>query len=155
MQQRREPMTVTALRGQIRRGASAAVLQRIAGSEADFLRLDAEYGLRRRREPVLKVTIVAPPQPARLLPERQAALLELVTETALAGEIFPSAQTIAKDLECSWLVVEKDLRALVGKGRIRSAWIRCGGRAVRRIELVGRGLATALPPPSHASGAAR
>jgi hypothetical protein len=159
--ERKEPLTVTMLRQHIRRGAIPSVLFRIAGSEAEFRRLANDYGLRRVGMPVtmpprssqpLPRLDVRPKQavvPVETLPDRQRALVELIEETAQRRDVFPPILSIADRMEVSWLVIESDLGKLCRKNIIRIETYRADGHAVRRIELVGRGLATALPPRSE------
>jgi hypothetical protein len=148
---RPEPMTVTSLRQQIRRGATLPVLYRIAGGSAEFDRLDVEYGLTPRRALPLRTAETAPP-PARdrrsdeFLPKRQGELLALIEYLARQGAVFPPVMAIAKLLDCSWLVVERDLRMLEKRQLILIGQYRCEGTPVRRVEIRGKGLQTALPP---------
>ena len=161
---RREPKTVTALRSQIRRGASEAVLCRIAGGEGELRRMRAEYGLELPKGldakpkpspwPALLVSRPAH-RPAGDMRGNQAVLLDMARSLAEAGEIFPPAHANARVLGCSYLVIERDLRVLVRKGRISVGWYRCQGVPVRRVTLVGRNLATALPPARAAEGRER
>ncbi len=149
---RQEPLTVTALRGQMRRGASDAVLFRIAGSEAEFRRLVLEYQLQPAHPlpPAAVPNAVRPPvKDANALSSRQALLLQLAEQTARDGDVWPPVLEIAALLECSWLVVERDIGRLARKGYIRVGAYRCNGRLVRRVELLALGIATALPPPER------
>ena len=161
---RREPLTVTQLRQQIARGASAAVLHRIAGSEADYRRLSAEYRLQgpptrsaaKGPSPARPAAAIAPPPapPKFTTWERRARLMKLVFSTAVAGEVFPPSAEVARLMAADTLAVEQDLRGLVRDGRIRVGWHCRDGEPARRIEVVGRNLFTALPPLDR-PGAAR
>ncbi len=161
---RQEPLTVTALRTYIRAGASPAVLFRIAGGEAEFHRLATDYQLRPLRATPAAFSETKPNTPTTApaarpplensdggpaLTSRQSLLLQLVEQKSRDGEVWPPPLELAALLECSWLVVERDLGRLVRKGRIRVGHVTCNGRPVRRIELVGKGFATALPPPNR------
>ncbi len=130
-----EPLLVTTLRQQIQRGASLVVLSRIAGSEAEYRRLVLAYNLR----PHVK----QPAKPVRLLPAGQSRLLEVITALAEASQEFPGAMALGRMLDCSWLVVERDLRWLARKGFIRVFHSEVKGRPVRRIAIAGTDLATA------------
>lgn len=149
MGERAEPRTVTALRQQIGRGASEAVLHRIAGSSGEFRRLVSEYGLRRIAGAAsASAAPVSPPipEPPKIAAwERRARLLRFILGTAEAGLVLPETPDLALELGGTTLQVERDLLALVRDGRVRvtSKW--CGDRAVRRVELLGRNLFTALP----------
>lgn len=157
--QRREPSIVTALRQQIARGASEAVLHRIAGSAADYRRLALEYRLSaahgapspRPRPPVLQPP--APPPPPRIAPwERRARLLRFILGTAEAGLVLPETPDLALSLGSTTLQAEQDLLALVRDSRVRVTSLWCGDRPVRRVELLGRNLFTALPALESARG---
>ncbi len=150
---RPEPMTVTHLRQQIRAGCTLPVLHRIAGSAAEFSRLDGEYGILPRKNLRTRPDDAPPPPPPvrdrrseDFLPRGQADLLALIEKQARAGEVFPGSVVIAKNLDCSWLVVERDLRLLERRQLIAIGYYRSAGSAVRRIEIRGKGLQTALPP---------
>ncbi len=163
---RREPSIVTALRQQIARGASAAVLHRIAGSAADYRRLAVEYKLRDAAvvgaAPTSSIVQPSPPAPApppKIAPwERRARLLRFILGTAEAGLILPETVDLAISLGSTTLQAEQDLLALVRDSRVRVTSMWCGDRPVRRVELLGRNLFTALPalaPPrgvSHGQG---
>jgi hypothetical protein len=154
---RREPLTVTQLRRQIARGASAAVLHRIAGSEADYRRLSAEYRLQGpavraaapRPAPTVSTSAVAPPAPESPKTtswERRARLMRFILGTAEAGLVLPETADLARELGLPTLAIEQDLLGLVRDGRVRVSSYWCVDHAVRRVELVGRNLFTALPP---------
>jgi len=151
MGERVEPRIVTALRQQIGRGASEAVLHRIAGSSGEFRRLVSEYGLRTIAGAAPAPPLAEPDGPTpikapKIAPwERRARLLRFILGTAEAGLVLPETPDLALELGGTTLQVERDLLALVRDSRVRvtSKW--CGDRAVRRVELLGRNLFTALP----------
>ena len=153
---RREPSIAAALRRQIARGASDAVLNRISGSAADYRRLAAEYKLGRAAvEPAAAAPpIVEPPPPApKVAPwERRARLLRFILGTAEAGLVLPETADLALSLGSTTLQAEQDLLALVRDSRVRVTSMWCGDRAVRRVELLGRNLFTALPALAPARG---
>lgn len=151
---RREPATVTQLRRHIARGASAAVLHRIAGSEADYRRLSAEYRLQgptvkaavARPAPSVSTPAVPPPAPPKPTSwERRARLMRFILGTAEAGLVLPETPDLARELDLPPLAIEQDLLGLVRDGRVRVSSCWCVDRAVRRVELIGRNLFTALP----------
>jgi hypothetical protein len=148
-----EPLIVTALRQQIRRNASDAILFRISGGQAEFVRLNLEYALKASGAITVKLNAasIATAERAERLPERQRLLLQMAELKARDREVWPGARELAAILECSWPFIERDLFRLVRKGHIRIGSQLCDGRSVRRIELVAAGIATALPPPKKAA----
>lgn len=158
---RREPSIVTALRQQIARGASDVVLHRIAGSAAEYGRLALEYKLRPApvAAPSPPSAPVAQPEPPAASPERKIApwerrarLLRFILGTAEAGLVLPETPDLALSLGSTTLQAERDLLALVRDSRVRVTSMWCGDRAVRRVELLGRNLFTALPALEPARG---
>jgi hypothetical protein len=150
-----EPSTVKALRAQIARGATDSLLHRIAGSAAEFNRLASFYGLRGAAvgapgaaRPAATATPCksAGDPPAAALQQRQAMLLALLRTMAQREEIFRGVVPLAQTLDCSWLVVERDLAHLAHKKLIRIQLFRDRGqRQHRRIAIAGTALQTALP----------
>lgn len=154
---RREPLTVTALRQQIRRGASLAVLQRIAGSAPELLRLRREYGLAvtapsEPKAPPAAAPDMRPPGKEERAADRRARLLRLIEQTAAGGLVFPSARELAGLFGWPEYLAQTEMRRLVREGLIRVAVFWLGNEQVRRIHLVKTGQATALPPGVRPSG---
>jgi hypothetical protein len=146
MAQLQEPLLVTTLRKQIRRGAPLSLLSRIAGGEAEYRRIATTYDLRgtaRKQGRPVHIVEGAKPAPENLLPAGQDRLLEVVTGLAQAGEEYPGSMALAKTLDCSWIVIERDLRRLARKGFIRVFHTEVEGRPIRQIAIAGTHLATA------------
>lgn len=143
-----EPVTVTALRQQLRRGAAPSVLHRIAGGEGEFRRLASAYNLGPAPRSLASRPPAAPaprssgkPTPA----DRRAVLFAFIKETARARLVFPITSELAERFGWHERLVLVDLRALVLQGAIRVATFWVGHLQVRRVWLLGTALATARP----------
>lgn len=156
---RYEPPIVGHLRRLVAQQASEAQLIRIAGSVGEFNRLAGLYDLGRAPasnavRPTVDECQPAPalPDPPRdrrsdePLPARQALLLGMLTHLAQIGEQFPESRCLGEALECSWLVVERDLRALSKRRLIKIETLHTDERVPwRRVSICGTLLATAPP----------
>ena len=153
-----EPPTVGHLRRLIAQCATASLMVRVAGSEAELNRLANVYGLglppapERRSVPVDDRPAAAP-APVRHdrrseepLPARQAQLLGTLTHLAHRGDPFPGPRALGDALECSWLVAERDMRLLAKRRLIKIETLHTDdGQPWRRISICGTLLATAPP----------
>lgn len=143
-----EPVMVTALRQQLRRGAASSVLHRIAGGEAEFRRLASAYGLGPApRSLVARAPDASAPRPSGkpTAADRRALLFTFIKDTARARLVFPMTSELAERFGWHERLVLVDLRALVREGAIRVATFWVGHLQVRRVWLLGTALATARP----------
>jgi hypothetical protein len=155
----RDTPLVTLLRQQIRRGAVVSLLERLAGGAAELRRLTATYRLDapllEPEAPAAKLKmplLSAPPAPGRPRQEReplhgrQATLLGMLGHLAAIGETFPGTHALGEALECSWLVVERDLGQLARRGFIRFRKLQHGGTVIdERWEICRTGLSLSVP----------
>jgi hypothetical protein len=149
---------IATLRQQIRRGATASLLVRLVGAETEYRRLASVYGLDAGIEfPKAPPPHVNGEMSSRLkgrrsgrdrepVHGRQAALLAMLSHMAEAGEVFPGSHALAEALECSWLVIERDLGRLARQGFIRLRKLHYGGTVIeRRWEIVHTGRSLLVP----------
>jgi hypothetical protein len=147
---------VTTLRQQIRRGAAFSLLVRLVGAEAEYrrlaklYRLDAPIGASKVPPPHFKAQTLAQSSANRSRREplhgRQANLLAMLSKLAEVGEVFPGSHALGEALECSWLVIERDLGRLTRQGFIRLRKLHSGGTVIeRRWEIVRTGRSLLVP----------
>lgn len=143
-----EPVMVTALRQQLRRGAAPSVLHRIAGGEGEFRRLASAYNLGPAPRSLISRAPTAGERGPSAKPtaaHRRAVLFAFIKDTARARLVFPMTAELAERFGWYERLVLVDLRALVRGGSIRVATFWVEHLQVRRVWVLGTDLATVRP----------
>ncbi len=123
---RYEPIIVTTMRRYFARGASAGLLNRLAGGFANFRYLNAAWNLDGRGEALPRDFFDRPATNdgfdflgVRLsTDERRVALIQLVAAYARARQDLPTDTQLGRYFGCSSFTIEDDLDELVYRFRI-------------------------------------